>query len=45
VSQGTLFISFLAEGSYLCVQIPEAFERIWDWDEWFYHPKSNQAVN
>jgi hypothetical protein len=35
----------LAEGSYLAVQIPEALELIWDWDEWVYHPPSGQVVN
>ena len=39
------FRARLAEGSYLAVQIPEAFERIWDWDEWVYHPKSGQVVS
>lgn len=39
------FRARLAEGSYLAVQIPEAFERIWDWDEWVYRPKSGQVVS
>ena len=39
------FRARLAEGSYIAVQIPEAFERVWDWDEWVYHPKSGQVVS
>lgn len=35
----------LAEGSYLAVQIPETFERVWDWNDWVYHPASGQVVN
>ncbi len=35
----------LAEGAYLAVQIPESFQRIWDWNEWGYHPASGQVVN
>ena len=38
------FRARLAEGSYLAVQIPETFERVWDWDEWAYHPNSGQVV-
>jgi len=39
------FRARLNEGSYIAVQIPEAFERVWDWDEWVYHPKSGQVVS
>jgi hypothetical protein len=39
------FRARLAEGSYIAVQISEAFERVWDWDEWVYHPKSGQVVS
>ena len=35
----------LASGSYLAVQIPETLERVWDWDDWVYHPTSGQVVN
>jgi hypothetical protein len=35
----------LAQGSYLAVQIPETFERVWDWDDWVYHPAIGQVVN
>jgi hypothetical protein len=39
------FRARLNEASYIAVQIPEAFERVWDWDEWVYHPKSGQVVS
>ena len=39
------FRARLAEGSYLAVQIPEALGRVWDWNEWVYHPKSGQVVS
>ena len=39
------FRARLAEGSYLAVQIPEAAERVWDWDDWVYHPNSGQVVS
>lgn len=35
----------LAEGSYLAVQIPESFARVWDWSDWVYHPTSGQIVS
>ena len=35
----------LAEGSYLAVQIPESFARVWDWSDWVYHPTSGQVVS
>lgn len=35
----------LAQGSYLAVQIPETLERVWDWDDWVYHPASGQVVD
>lgn len=35
----------LAQGSYLAVQIPETLERVWDWNDWVYHPASGQVVN
>ena len=35
----------LAPGSYIAVQIPENLERVWDWDDWVYHPSSGQVVN
>ena len=34
----------LALGSYLAVQIPEAKQAIWDWDEWAYNPSTGQVV-
>jgi hypothetical protein len=34
----------LAEGSYIAVQIPEAIQLAWDWDEWAYDPGSGQLV-
>ena len=35
----------LAPGSYIAVQIPETLERVWDWNDWVYHPGSGQVVN
>jgi len=35
----------LAPGSYIAVQIPETLERVWDWNDWVYHPSSGQVVN
>jgi hypothetical protein len=35
----------LAEGSYLAVQIPEALQTVWDWDEWVYQPARGQVVH
>lgn len=35
----------LAAGSYLAVQIPEVLERVWDWNDWVYHPTSGQVVS
>jgi len=35
----------LAEGSYIAVQIPDTFEREWDWNEWAYLPTSGQIIN
>ena len=34
----------LALGSYLAVQIPEAKQAVWDWDEWAYNPSTGQVV-
>jgi hypothetical protein len=35
----------LAIGSYIAVQIPESFKRVWDWKDWVYHPTSGQVVS
>lgn len=35
----------LAQGSYIVVQIPEALQLVWDWDEWVYDPTNGQVVN
>jgi hypothetical protein len=35
----------LAAGSYVAVQIPESFRRIWNWAEWAYEPDSGQIVH
>jgi hypothetical protein len=35
----------LAEGSYLAVQIPEALQTVWDWNEWVFNPANGQVVN
>jgi hypothetical protein len=35
----------LAEGSYLAVQVPEALEQVWDWNDWVYQPTSGQVVS
>ncbi|MEE4358347.1 MAG: hypothetical protein V2I97_17890 [Desulfococcaceae bacterium] len=35
----------LTEGSYIAVQIPEALETIWDWQDWVYNPARGQIVN
>jgi hypothetical protein len=35
----------LAEGAYLAVQIPEAIEVLWSWDDWVYNPANGQVVN
>jgi hypothetical protein len=34
----------LALGSYLAVQVPEAKQAVWDWDEWAYNPSTGQVV-
>jgi hypothetical protein len=34
----------LAEGNYLAVQIPEANQAVWDWDQWVYNPSNGQVV-
>ena len=35
----------LAEGSYIAVQIPESQQRLWEWEDWLYDPKTGQIVN
>lgn len=35
----------LAVGSYVLVQVPETFQRTWDWSEWMYEATSGQIVN
>jgi hypothetical protein len=35
----------LSEGSYIAVQIPEALQTIWDWQDWVYNPGNGQIVN
>ncbi|HKI31665.1 MAG TPA: hypothetical protein VKA46_07340 [Gemmataceae bacterium] len=35
----------LAEGSYLAVQIPDAVQTVWSWEEWVYHPGKGQVVS
>jgi hypothetical protein len=35
----------LAEGEYVVVQIPEKFERIWDWSEWAFDPLAGEIVS
>jgi hypothetical protein len=35
----------LAEGSYLAVQVPETFLKVWDWQEWVYEPSSGHVVS
>ncbi len=35
----------LAQGAYLVVQVPETFERIWDWSDWVYVPVNGQVVD
>jgi hypothetical protein len=35
----------LAEGSFMAVQIPEALQTVWDWDEWVFNPANGQVVN
>ena len=35
----------LAEGSYIAVQIPDALQTVWRWDEWIYNPDAGQIVN
>lgn len=35
----------LAVGSYVMVQVPETFQRTWDWSEWAYEAASGQIVN
>lgn len=34
----------LAEGSYIAVQIPEALQTVWDWNDWVYHPVKGQIA-
>jgi hypothetical protein len=34
----------LAEGNYLAVQVPEAKQAVWDWDQWAYNPSTGQVV-
>jgi hypothetical protein len=35
----------LAQGSYVCVQIPQKDELIWDWENWVFNPKNGFVVN
>ena len=35
----------LAEGAYLAVQIPQAAQLAWDWEEWGFNPINGQIVN
>jgi hypothetical protein len=35
----------LAEGSYVAVQIPEADELAWEWDEWRFYPTTGQIAH
>lgn len=34
----------LAEGSYIAVQVPEAAQAVWDWEEWAFNPKNGRIV-
>jgi hypothetical protein len=35
----------LAEGSYIAVQIPEALQTVWRWQDWGYDPVNGRMVN
>jgi hypothetical protein len=35
----------LATGSYLAVQIPEAMQAVWQWDDWAFNPGNGLVVN
>jgi hypothetical protein len=35
----------LALGDYIAVQIPESLQRVWDWEDWVYEPRSGLIVS
>lgn len=41
---GTKMGARLAIGDYIAVQIPEKFERIWNWKDWVFDPDSGRIV-
>jgi hypothetical protein len=42
---GTAMGARLAVGDYIAVQIPEAFSRVWSWNDWVYDSASGTIVS
>ncbi len=42
---GTALGARLAVGDYIAVQIPETLQRVWDWQDWVYEPRSGLIVS